>query len=387
MNDSWCGTLVNSSYRLPSLPNYLTFPIYGVMCPIVAILTLISNVIVVCVFMTKKMRSVTTVFLAGLAIADTLSAVLWSVVHLVFYGIQNDNSDHVNYPGCMFHDYTLYLAIIFHTTSVWLTLTLGIQRWIIVVSPFSGPKLWTIRKSTFIVVMAYIIPLLVFTPLFFMQEYYPIYTSDKDNTRIRYCAALSTSWFEQNFRMYSIIYFVFRSVFIQLVPCILMMISTAILAHKLRTERILQRSVSRVADGVKKDFQHRTRTTLMVVIIMIIFLIVEIPNGVVFCIKFYENFANQVIMNEEVDYPFAVLHNFFLLLSYHTNFWIYIGLSARFRKTLQNLLFGFTIKKTVEEVFSMSGKTQNSGISNSSRTQINPLRRNGSSSDMLTSCG
>jgi hypothetical protein len=55
-----------------------------------------------------------------------------------------------------------------------------------------------------------------------------------------------------------------------------------------------------------------------------------------------------------IDYPFAILHNFILLLSYHCNFWIYVGLSARFRRTLKDMLLGFRVKRTFERVMSMS---------------------------------
>ncbi|OWF37369.1 uncharacterized protein LOC110440234 [Mizuhopecten yessoensis] len=357
-------------FFLPEFPSNLTFPIYGILCPIIAILTLISNIIVVCVFMKKQMRSVTTVFLAGLAVSDTLSAALWSITHFFFYGIRDKMDEPLLYPDCVFHDFALYFAVIFHTTSVWLTLTLGLQRCIIVVKPFKGPRLWTIRKSVFIAVMAYLIPTIFFTPLFFMKNYFPFHFIADDNTTSVYCARDLAQWFINDMKPFSIIYHIFRGVFVQLIPCVLMMISTAVLAYKLRHERILQRHMSRMVDGQKRDFQRRQRTTLMVVIIMAIFMVVEIPNGIVFGIKFYEETTNKLILTREVDYPFAIFQNFLLLLSYHCNFWIYVGLSARFRRTLQNFFFGYSLKKTMDEMISMSTKSPHNSSDRSIRQSL-----------------
>ncbi|XP_060083914.1 sex peptide receptor-like [Ylistrum balloti] len=362
--------ILSNSFFLPEFPTNLTFPIYGILCPIIAILTLISNIIVVCVFMKRQMRSVTTVFLAGLAVSDTLSAALWSITHFFFYGIRDKTEEPLLYPDCIFHDFALYFAVIFHTTSVWLTLTLGLQRCVIVVKPFKGPRLWTIRKSTFIAVMAYLIPTIFFAPLFFMKNYFPFHFIADDNTTSVYCAVDVAQWFRNDMKPFSIIYYIFRGVFVQLLPCVLMMISTAVLAYKLRHERILQRHMSRIVDGQKRDFQRRQRTTLMVVIIMVIFMIVEIPTGIVFGIKFYEDTTNRLVLTREVDYPFAIFQNFLLLLSYHCNFWIYVGLSARFRRTLQNFCFGYSLKKTMEEVISLTTKSPHNSSDRSIRQTL-----------------
>lgn len=344
-------TIENGSqaFVLLDFPKQLAFPIYGILCPIVTLLTLISNILVVCVFMKRRMRSVTTVFLVGLAVSDTLGAFLWSCVHMYFYGIrQKPYTEPISYPLCVFFDYGLYVAVILHTTSVWLTMTLGIQRCIIVVFPFKGPRIWTMKNSVIMTTVSYVLPISTFMFLFFMKDYSTMELPDGELV----CMMKFANWFEEHKQTYMSMYHIYRSVFVQLLPCLSMMVSTAVLAHKLRNEKIFQRGMSKIGKGQKKDYQHRHRTTLMVVIIMVIFLIVEVPNGIVFAIKIYD--IDNTIMPVEIDYPFAILHNFILLLSYHCNFWIYVGLSARFRRTLKDMLLGSRIKKTFERVVSMS---------------------------------
>lgn len=339
----------STEFFLLDLPPHFAFPIYGILCPIVTMLTLISNILVVCVFMKRRMRSVTTVFLVGLAVSDTLGAFLWSCVHMFFYGIrQKPYTEPIAYPLCLFFDYGLYIAVIFHTTSVWLTMTLGIQRCIIVVFPFKGPRIWTMKNSVIMTTVSYVLPIATFMFLFFMKNYSTKELPSGDLV----CMWKFASWFEEDITTYMSIYHIYRSVFIQLLPCLSMMVSTVVLAYKLRNEKIFRRGMSKIGKGQKKDYQHRHRTTLMVVIIMVIFLIVEVPNGIVFAIKVYD--IDNNIMPTEIDYPFAILHNFILLLSYHCNFWIYVGLSARFRRTLKDMLLGSRIKRTFERVVSMS---------------------------------
>ncbi|XP_062575590.1 uncharacterized protein LOC134237516 [Saccostrea cucullata] len=339
-------------YILVPFPKDLAFPVYGILVPIITILTLVSNVLVICVFLKKKMRSVTTLFLAGLACSDTLSVILWCVGHLYFYGIKSDYTIPVQYPLCVFHDYALYLAVMFHATSVWLTTTLGLQRCIIVVKPFWGPRLWTMKKSAFMTVLAYLLSLF-FVPLFFMNNYTEIEITENNTTSL-VCGVKLDPFFYERLYEYSIINYSFRGIFVQFLPCTLMLITTFVLAYKLKHGKILQRCISSAAEGPKRDFQHRQRTTLMVVIIMVIFLVVEIPNGVVFGIKVYEDLTNHLIIDNETDYSIAILQNFLLLLSYHCNFWIYVALSARFRETLKALICRFKVKYTFERMMTVS---------------------------------
>lgn len=340
-------------YLIIPFPKNLAFPVYGVLVPIITVLTLVSNVLVICVFLKKKMRSVTTLFLAGLACSDTLSAILWCLVHLYFYGVKSDYTVPVQYPLCVFHDYALYLAVTFHATSVWLTTTLGVQRCIIVVKPFWGPRLWTMKKSAFMTLLAYLLSVMFFLPLFFMNNYKKIEVTDNNLTSV-VCGVRVDPFFEKRLYEYSIVNNSFRGIFVQFLPCFLMLITTFVLAYKLKHGKILQRCISSAAEGPKRDFQHRQRTTLMVVIIMIIFLVVEIPNGIVFGIKVYENLSDHYIIDTETDYSIAILQNFVLLLSYHCNFWIYVALSARFRETLKALICGFKVKHTFERMMTVS---------------------------------
>lgn len=340
-------------YILVPFPKDLAFPVYGILVPIITILTLVSNLLVICVFLKKKMRSVTTLFLAGLACSDTLSVILWCVGHLYFYGIKSDYTIPVQYPLCVFHDYALYLAVMFHATSVWLTTTLGVQRCIIVVKPFWGPRLWTMKKSAFMTLMAYLLSVMFFLPLFFMNEYKEVEITE-NNTTSFVCGVKLNPFFRKRLYEYSIINYSFRGIFVQFLPCTLMLITTFVLAYKLKHGKILQRCISTAVEGPKRDFQHRQRTTLMVVIIMVIFLVVEIPNGVVFGIKVYEDLTNHVIIDNETDYSIAILQNFVLLLSYHCNFWIYVALSARFRETLKVMICRFKVKHTFERMMTVS---------------------------------
>ena len=356
---SGSSPLNDSSQFMPFMvvpyPKSLAFPVYGILVPITTVLTLVSNVLVICVFLKKKMRSVTTFFLAGLACSDTLSVILWGLVHLYFYGIKTDYTAPVLYPLCVIYDYALYLAVTFHATSVWLTTTLGVQRCIIVVKPFWGPRLWTMKKSAFMTLLAYLLSVMFFLPLFFMNNYKEIQIEDENNVTSTVCGAKLDSYFDEKvYSDYSIVNYSFRGIFVQFLPCTLMLITTFVLAYKLKHGKILQRCISSATEGPKRDFQHRQRTTLMVVIIMVIFLIVEIPNGVVFGIKVYEDLTGHTIIDIETDYSIAILQNLFLLLSYHCNFWIYVALSARFRETLKALICRFKVKHTFERMMTVS---------------------------------
>ena len=203
--------------------------------------------------------------------------------------------------------------------------------------------------------LAYLLSVMFFLPLFFMNNYKEIQIEDENNVTSTVCGAKLDSYFDEKvYSDYSIVNYSFRGIFVQFLPCTLMLITTFVLAYKLKHGKILQRCISSATEGPKRDFQHRQRTTLMVVIIMVIFLIVEIPNGVVFGIKVYEDLTGYTIIDIETDYSIAILQNLFLLLSYHCNFWIYVALSARFRETLKALICRFKVKHTFERMMTVS---------------------------------
>lgn len=140
-------------------------------------------------------------------------------------------------------------------------------------------------------------------------------------------------------------YFLFRIIFVHLVPCIALIVLNFLLFRALR--RAQQRRDLLLSKKNQKSECKKLRdsncTTLMLIVVVTVFLIVEIPLAVVTIL----HVLSSSVIKEFLDYYFAnvliLFTNFFIILSYPINFAIYCGMSRQFRETFKELFIKGTI--------------------------------------------
>lgn len=138
---------------------------------------------------------------------------------------------------------------------------------------------------------------------------------------------------------YFCFYFLFRILFVHLVPCIALVVLNVLLFRAL-TEAQQRRDIL-LSKNSKKTECRKLRdpncTTLMLIVVVTVFLIVEIPLVVVTLL----HVLSSTLITSFLDYYFAniliLFTNFFIILSYPINFAIYCGMSRQFRETFKEL--------------------------------------------------
>ena len=106
--------------------------IYGHVIPVVVAVTMVTNGLTCLVLVQRSMRSATNVILVAMAIADTLTGVVPLPALVVFFTLGRCN-DWVPYKWCLPYIFlTDHLPTVFHTASLWLTVTLALQRYVFV---------------------------------------------------------------------------------------------------------------------------------------------------------------------------------------------------------------------------------------------------------------
>lgn len=327
-------TLKNDFSNHTCLPHAypFAFGVYGVLCPIIFGVMLITNILVIAVFARKKMRSPTTILLIALAMSDTLSGGVISYIFVYIYGLGHADQP-MGYPMCYFYDYLSHLSSLFHTASVWITTCLGIQRYIVVAHPFVGPRLCTIRVSFLSVLGSVFVAAAMYTPRFLYTNYDYVRVVDKNGFTQDLCLCIDNPDISAK---YERLVNIFRCAVGQLVPCTLLIVTTFLLVRKLKSEskRILLLHAHEENEGERRDFRQIKRTSQMIIILVIMFILVELPNGMVFAIFFFDD---ELFSNTTTLYLSVVL-NVLVYVSFLVNFWIYVCLSAQFRKSLGELL-------------------------------------------------
>lgn len=168
-------------------------------------------------------------------------------------------------------------------------------------------------------------------PFYFYTSYVPVWSMEEDGTMRQICYCIAD---EKLILKYNKVVNLLRCTLGQLIPCGILVVTTSLLFRKLKiqTRQILLLHADEKTEE-RRDFRHIRRTSQMIIVIAITFLLVEIPNGIVFALQI----DNE--LDPSVEYPLAIILNFFVFLSYHMNFWIYMSLSARFRASLKKLLW------------------------------------------------
>lgn len=132
----------------------------------------------------------------------------------------------------------------------------------------------------------------------------------------------------------------FRVIFVHLIPCIALVILNVLLFRALkqaqqRRDLLLSKKNQNQKTECKK-LRDSNCTTLMLIVVVTVFLIVEIPLVVVTLLHIISS-----VFIEFLDYNVAnaliLFTNFFIIVSYPINFAIYCGMSRQFRETFKEL--------------------------------------------------
>ena len=301
--------MTSGMHKCMPYPYPSSFFIYGVLLPTIAIFTLITNILIIAIFMRKSMRTPTSVLLIGLAIGDILAGNVILPSYIYVYGLHNADKE-LPYPMCMFYDYAGYFGAIFHQTSTWITMVLGVQRYIVVAFPMQGRRFFTIKKSVFCLILVNFISMFMYSPMFFSAKYSMVVVNGKT---MCYCDDnLDISDKAEEFMS------IMRCVLGQLIPCTVLTLTTVLLVKKLRSEKkqMLKIRADENSARERRDFRHIRRTSLMIILIVTTFLLVEFPNGIYFAVMF----ADRTALSMENNLKVSTVMNTLVYLVNHINF-------------------------------------------------------------------
>ncbi|XP_071149121.1 sex peptide receptor-like [Mytilus edulis] len=159
-----------------------------------------------------------------MTIADLCTGIFPLPLYIYFFSFGN-YLEKVSVNWCVIYVYfEEYILAIFHTTSIWLTTTLAIQRYMFV---YRSLNVRIREKCTMgkIVIVIVIILEDDFSPVNASSNIHP-------NDTIKICAITVNPWLLDNFKIYYNIYFWFRAIFIHLIPCLILLFINVLLIIK-----------------------------------------------------------------------------------------------------------------------------------------------------------
>ncbi|OXU22670.1 hypothetical protein TSAR_008552 [Trichomalopsis sarcophagae] len=307
-----CGSGVDSFHT-----SYVA--IHGWASLLVCIFGSIANGLNIAVLTRREMSSPTNAILTGLAVADMLVMIEYIPYAVHSYLYHRPKRETYTYAWTVFVLFHSNFAQVFHTISIWLTVTLAVWRYIAVAHPQKNREWCSYNRTIMAIVAAYVICPLICFPLYVTTEvtsknvtldandrqinltgngssHYYIGGSGADaNNATLYFVALTESaqngLKEMNFWMYSVV--------IKLIPCVALTILSlrlimALVEAKKRRKKLTSTTMLKMEESInlaesKKrkrkasrmmDKEKQTdRTTKMLLAVLLLFLLTEFPQG------------------------------------------------------------------------------------------------------------
>ena len=324
-------------------------PVYGVVSPPVILITLVTNSLICIVLLRRNMRNPTNILLVAMAISDMLTGLLPLPCFWYFYTMGN-YIEYVPYEWCYAYRCLVeYIPIIFHTASIWLTVVLAVQRYVCVCQPLLSKKWCTTPNALRSIAVVYVVATFSQITRFFEFHYVPVDTRSRVDASLEVstCRPTYSPFVQEYMNVYFNMYYWFRVVFIHLVPCTMLGILNGLLVQTMRTaQRRRHQLLKQNRKSECRRLAESNLTTLMLVVVVGAFLLVEFPLALLLIVMIVDNTFDLSLLDENAMHIAPMLINLFILLSYPINFFIYCGMSRQFRETFKGLFTGRSVQLT-----------------------------------------
>jgi hypothetical protein len=296
------------------------------------------------------MRTATNMILSAIAISDTLTGLVTMPTYIMVYykthdPLQYEYYFHINstnttqyYDSLVTHPsvdgYVLtkdlcrgfmlskyFLAKMFHTVSIFLTLLLAVHRYTSVAFPYKSQRIYTFRNTVIFCLI-----------IFFASPLLHLYHVISDKAVEGLC-----QWeLGENGCGGDCIYLWILFIVRHFIPCVSLTIFTVLFINHLRNgARNFQDTDRNSSQTLKRRVENR-RISAIVIGIVVVFLIPEIPYGVFLLYSAIDKATtNGNNSNLEVNRGIHMGYELLLVLSFNANFYIYTFLNRKFRKCLK----------------------------------------------------
>lgn len=319
----YCGAGVrafNESYRT----------VHGYLALAVCVFGLTTNLLSIIVLTRKTMVSPTNAILAGLAIADIMVMVMYVPFTLNNY-LQVLGKASFSYAWAVFMLTFVHITQVFHTVSIWLTVVLAVWRYLAIGHPSLNREWCSMKNTSVAIVSAYI-----FCPILCIPSYLTFAITPKGNSSTAFLVGFS-ELSKNNDKFLEKFNFWMYSVHVKLLPCIILTIFSCLLIRELMRARKrkveLLRKMSAGQNKQSSAEKQATRTTHMLLAVLLLFLLTEFPQGI---LSLMSGILGKAFLLQCYQ-KLGDLMDILALINSSMNFIFYCSMSTQFRTTFQGL--------------------------------------------------
>ncbi|XP_064644305.1 FMRFamide receptor-like isoform X2 [Lineus longissimus] len=336
------GTLLNGMRLLESHgevhPNQGFYDkaqfVTGLICyPIVCIFGITGNLISIIVISHGKLLNSTNIYLAALAVSDTIKLMNDFCYFLVILLLRVDPP-----MGELGYAYLYpYAHFIFNATAcvtAWLTVSVAVERYILVCRPARAKHLCTIRRARINTTLVFIAMSMLCVP--FALRYETITRTSNTTNETALDVEVTSLWRNKTFEtVYTWGQNLIRSVIPLLVLCVL----NFLIIHAVRRTR------------ARKTVFSRHRITIMLLCVIIVFLLCITPDAIMSTVFGFGYYEENYLVRGVREFT-----DFLLLVNSAVNFILYCIFNTLFRKQFMVLFCNRCARDRIQIHESRCGK-------------------------------
>ncbi|XP_055704597.1 sex peptide receptor [Phlebotomus papatasi] len=342
LSDEYCmNRYENITYLNISCEIVLDYgiPLYGYCTPFLLFITMTANLLIVIVLSRRSMATPTNSVLMAMALCDMFTLLFPAPGLIYMFTLGNHYKPLSPTLACYaWNALNEVIPAMFHTASIWLTLALAVQRYIYVChAPVA--RTWCTMPRVKKVIFYTFVAAMLHQSTRFVDRDFQLSTIIWNNQTTNVCHLETAHWVREYIGedFYFTSYYLFRILFVHLLPCCALVALNVLLFKAMKSAQEKREKLFR--ENRKKEckkLRDANCTTLMLIVVVSVFLVVEIPLAVITALHII---SSAVI--EFLDYGvanlFVLFANFSLIVSYPINFAIYCGMSRQFRETFKEI--------------------------------------------------
>ncbi|XP_060082514.1 G-protein coupled receptor dmsr-1-like [Ylistrum balloti] len=309
-------------------------PLHGYISVFVCVFGIIANVANIVVLTRKNMITTTNIVLTWLAVTDSMKMLDYLPFVTYFYILKEDDLEYFSsrsYSWMCFLLYHASFSIVCHTVAIWCTIVLAIMRFLIIWFPAKGSMWCSHRRAKISIAVVYVSVVILCIPNYMMNTmttHYKNVTDAHGNvyTDVTYHSSVRK---EGVFHVVSDINFYIQAILVKLVPCVTLTIFTVLLIyamHKAYKKRMALKNQGKKEDA-DRHHEHN-RTTGMLLAVVVLFLITELPQGMLTLLIIFIPSIQTSVYN-----PLGDVLDIVALCNNAINFVLYCSMSTLFRDT------------------------------------------------------
>ncbi|CAG5127627.1 unnamed protein product [Candidula unifasciata] len=298
---------------------------------------IVTNTFNVTVLTRQHMRTPVNLILTGLAVSDIITMLSYLPFSIHFYCVypSNMSSPEKNSKLWMtFFVFHINLTLVTHTISIWLCVVLAIVRYHHIRSPTRviSVRIKRITQAKYMVIGTYIISILVMIPNYLTNELkQQVWSEDpRANKTIYVLENLRLGSNDTNPLVLTNVWM--YAILAKIVPCFLISVFGSLLLHQMRSKINQRKDFLKVSVSNNNKLLEHSRTTMMLVTVIVLFLITELPQGILIILS-----ACKAGFFLSVYMPLGDVMDIGALVNNAINFVLYCSMSAKFRQTFINL--------------------------------------------------